>query len=769
MVIKRIGIKGFGKIKDLEIKPIDGFNIIYGENEAGKSTIQWFIRGMFYGLKGGREKEGVLPPLKSLSPWNSGEYSGFIEYCMSNGEIYTVSRNFVDNSVRILDSSFNDITDTFEIGKDKSVRFAEQHLGLSEVCFEKTVFIKQMETKIDGNAKDELLNKIMNAGETGFEDVSFKKAEKALKDALITYVGTDKTTVRPLDKVNQRLKELKNTFNELDEERCKLVEVETQLGEALLLMDKYRTEKGSLEILTEVAAIAKIINENKRIQLELDEIYEGLLKVSNEKREITSEITGLENTTNQKRGQWTCCSKGQECFYDSKPEYNMQLECNVPFKYDFQEVITLKDNIDNAKYEYNKSISDIKASEQELNKKKKRKKLADIFFITSLIASFIFSCGAAYLFLNSLKIMNLPGITATVALLSWIVSIVLFCIRKNINKAFNNTIEKVNSFKSYSETLKVNLEQYREKLLNLKELIQLKERHEDLSNRIQYYLKRASFLTGVNILNAGNIQSEIANIQAQTSELEASLKPLPGLEEETIKIKEMKTEKIEQFELDLKQKSSSLNQNMADLALNIKEYETIIDASSYDNEQLQKITEEIDALESERERLLNLRFTLTKALDVLTEASNEIKKDYIPLLNEKMSCYIRKITDEKYADLRIDDKFALKILGPETPMVVPALQLSGGTADQMYLALRLALSDIFSYGGEKLPLIMDEVFAQYDDTRVEAALKMMNELSRERQIFLFTCKKREVELAEKYFGNMGTVLSIEDDLQPLIL
>jgi len=135
VIIKNIVIKGFGKIGNLEIKPEDGVNVIYGDNETGKSTIQWFIRGMFYGLKGGREKNGALPPLRYFIPWNYTNYSGFIEYSIKNGELYTVSRDFVDNSVRILDSSFNDISNTFEIARDKSIKFAEAHLGLSEACF----------------------------------------------------------------------------------------------------------------------------------------------------------------------------------------------------------------------------------------------------------------------------------------------------------------------------------------------------------------------------------------------------------------------------------------------------------------------------------------------------------------------------------------------------------------------------------------------------------------------------------------------------------
>ena len=72
MKIKLLDIKGFGKFNKLKIEPKEGFNIIFENNESGKSTLQAFIRAMLYGQRGGRRsKDGSLPPLKHNKPWNS--------------------------------------------------------------------------------------------------------------------------------------------------------------------------------------------------------------------------------------------------------------------------------------------------------------------------------------------------------------------------------------------------------------------------------------------------------------------------------------------------------------------------------------------------------------------------------------------------------------------------------------------------------------------------------------------------------------------------
>ena len=79
MHIEKLVVKGFGKLADLNLMLDRGLNIIYGNNESGKTSLQWFIKGMLFGLKGGRiSKDGVLPPLRRYKPWSGGDFGGDI-------------------------------------------------------------------------------------------------------------------------------------------------------------------------------------------------------------------------------------------------------------------------------------------------------------------------------------------------------------------------------------------------------------------------------------------------------------------------------------------------------------------------------------------------------------------------------------------------------------------------------------------------------------------------------------------------------------------
>jgi len=159
-------------------------------------------------------KGGAIPPLKKYSPWKGDFYGGSIVYTLDSGASFTVERDFNNNTVKIFDSFFNDISDSFKKSKEKGPLFAVEHLGINEACFERTVFIGQMDTKVDASGGRELVDKLAISERQARRKFPLKGKE-ALKDSLINYVGTDRSTTRPLDMVNLKLAELeerKGTF-----------------------------------------------------------------------------------------------------------------------------------------------------------------------------------------------------------------------------------------------------------------------------------------------------------------------------------------------------------------------------------------------------------------------------------------------------------------------------------------------------------------------------------------------------------------------------
>ena len=67
MIITSLEIFGFGKFHQFSLHFSDKYNVIYGENEAGKSTLHSFIRAMLFGVPSTPKQKRAILPLPSLS------------------------------------------------------------------------------------------------------------------------------------------------------------------------------------------------------------------------------------------------------------------------------------------------------------------------------------------------------------------------------------------------------------------------------------------------------------------------------------------------------------------------------------------------------------------------------------------------------------------------------------------------------------------------------------------------------------------------------
>lgn len=135
---------------------------------------------------------------------------------------------------------------------------------------------------------------------------------------------------------------------------------------------------------------------------------------------------------------------------------------------------------------------------------------------------------------------------------------------------------------------------------------------------------------------------------------------------------------------------------------------------------------------------------LTLAIDRLCELSADIYEKSGGQLGETASRILSEITNGRYRRIVLDDTATVRIHTPDR--VLGLHQVSGGTMQQIYFALRMAAGELLS-NGAILPVILDETFAMYDDERLEAALRWLKKSGR--QVILFTCQKREREIMRR--------------------
>ena len=154
--------------------------------------------------------------------------------------------------------------------------------------------------------------------------------------------------------------------------------------------------------------------------------------------------------------------------------------------------------------------------------------------------------------------------------------------------------------------------------------------------------------------------------------------------------------------------------------------------------------------------------SLNMAYTALNEANVELQTRFSPVISKKAGEYMSVLTGGRYSDIVFDKAFNAMAKSSEETISRSILSLSEGTADQIYLALRLAMSTLILDGDDPAPIILDDAIVNFDSNRMRHALRLLRKMSAQRQIILFTCHDREIEFA-KNFPNVRIILFGDQD------
>lgn len=177
MKILDVYINGFGKFHGKNLTFQKGLNIVYGNNEAGKSTIHTFIRSMLFGIERQRGRAARNDVYSRYEPWeNSGTYEGQIRL-EHKDHIYRIERTFQKNK-----KEFKIVDETAGREQEPTKSFLDDLLcGLSETAYNNTVSIGQLKSATDDGMVTELKNYIANLNTTGNLALNITKATSLLK------------------------------------------------------------------------------------------------------------------------------------------------------------------------------------------------------------------------------------------------------------------------------------------------------------------------------------------------------------------------------------------------------------------------------------------------------------------------------------------------------------------------------------------------------------------------------------------------------------
>lgn len=130
------------------------------------------------------------------------------------------------------------------------------------------------------------------------------------------------------------------------------------------------------------------------------------------------------------------------------------------------------------------------------------------------------------------------------------------------------------------------------------------------------------------------------------------------------------------------------------------------------------------------------------------------------MLADTLRPWLPVVTEGRYTDVTIDpSSLEVRVCGP-TRRWQAAERLSHGTAEQIYLLLRLALVEHLTRGHDTSPLLLDEVTVYSDPRRTRALLDLLAAIARDRQVVLFTQEEQVAQWAREHLPPEGRLLTM---------
>ncbi|QAT40482.1 AAA family ATPase [Clostridium sp. JN-9] len=249
-----------------------------------------------------------------------------------------------------------------------------------------------------------------------------------------------------------------------------------------------------------------------------------------------------------------------------------------------------------------------------------------------------------------------------------------------------------------------------------------------------------------NALNGRSIQDveiEISNTRQKLLEGNFNILPDELSDEEFNDIKDV----INCLQQEMNDTKDKITMKEAELNLSFKDAKSVSDIDGL----ISSVNEKINDMEYYYQ-------CLDIASSVFNEAFSEMQKNFGPALNRETSAILNEITKGRYKELLVAKNFDVSIADPSSSSMHLWEYLSGGTADQVYFSLRLAITRLLTENKESMPVLLDDAFMQYDDERAYEAISFLSSLVNSdsdknnslQQVILFTCHSKISELAKSF-------------------
>ena len=694
MILTKIEIEAFGGLRNYSLELGKGFHYLYGENEAGKSTICAFLSAMLYGFPKGKTAGGDERRL--YMPWGETKMGGTL-YFSCAGKDYILKRQFgrtarSDKCSLILAEDWQEVPVAPE-------NIGEHFLGVGQEAFRKTIYISQLGAAFEKGREDEILTKLSNLEQAGDEEISLQKALRELEKAqleLVSKTGRGGALAQLEAEIEERKEELSLAQQRRLSFRLLLEEIQALTKECTLLAE----QKTELLSQKEAARIYEQFAEREEKRAARKKTEDKLAEVRNNHELLCNALSEA-----QKQGE----------AWQSAAELGTATLVELAKKEAAMQAAALEAEACDALRRETEALTQTLADFEETKKGATGTGMQIAGIITVLLAVGLGFFVSPLCFLMLLLGFGLIGFSF---------------------KGFGRQKEE----DAQRERLLLQLKEKEERLAIFRQK-NPKKLCEDLEQEIEAVLRKA----GVDSVAA--LSEKIEQASKQKVHIEALQKDIKSEETNLAEL----MEKLQGMEIlpeeepicyngptkDMLEKAlEELQKRQIEAEKLLAQKQALYENGFSGQKSVALIEEELASAREKREELAFSYEAVTLAKDLLLACAEELKGNFAPVLNEKTGAIIQKLTEGRYSEARVSDSYTmlLKIQGENE--IVDSAFVSGGTCDLIYFALRLALLKTLF---EKPPLlIMDDTFIQLDAKRQAAAFRLLTEET-DTQSLYFSC------------------------------
>ena len=705
----------FGRLEHQELTLSSGLNVLYAPNETGKSTWSAFIRTMLYGLS--TRERGPLADKNRFAPWSGAAMQGRMDVSAAEGA-YTLLRDTKRASSPMGEFSCTYTGTATPVAGITAQNAGEALLGVPREVFERSAFIGQNALAVDQDA--ELERRIAALITTGEEDTSYSQSYERLKKqlnrrkhnktglipALEREIDDLQLSLRELDALEAQARQAQNALDELEQQAAALRQ-QAASWQALEQQSRAAEYAKAAQNADEAAHRASLLEESAAGLPD----GQGLALLEGQAAALQEDLSGLAQQRREAEQARQTAESAQEALA-AHPLYPA-------------DETALRQRAD--------AIAPEKAPTVLLPIF-----TAGIIVIAGVLAFLFRADPLPFWIFTAMAVLGIVTTTAAVTLR-----------RRAIAER-----------QKFAEAQRTKLEAQIAEYLPLREQearLQTEARRlDDAAAGAEDSCRRrlAGLLAQVRtfepaVTDLSGAQIALASVRRRLTELTAARQQAreAALYRDALQKPDRPVAAAAMPSVPALSKED-VDTELARVQTRLTAERSRLDTLTGQIRSLDRSSDLQDQLAQKREQLSSLQTeydAITLAMDALTQANTTLQNRFSPALGARAAEIFSAITAGRYGKVLLSRDFSLSAEMAGDPVGRSIRLLSQGAADQLYLAVRLAICDMVLPTEKRVPLILDDALVSFDDDRLRAALDYLLAESEKRQILLFSCQKREMD------------------------